>query len=102
MATEIYDRYGDLAPTVTATDIRRRPGRLWKLANRRGAVEISLDGEYWPSPYRSTSLCRSCLELIPARVARSARLQRRRPGNARLEAHVFEANRYRQRERAPF
>ena len=45
MATEIYDRYGDPAPTVTVTEIRRHPGRFWKLADRRGAVGISRDGE---------------------------------------------------------
>lgn len=45
MATKIYDRYGDLAPTVTLTEIRRRPGRFWKLTEHRGAVGISRDGE---------------------------------------------------------
>lgn len=45
MATEIYDRYGGPAPTITVTEIRRHPGRFWKLADRRGAVGISRDGE---------------------------------------------------------
>lgn len=45
LATIIYDRNGELAPTVAATEIRRHPGRLWKLIDRRGAVGISQDGE---------------------------------------------------------
>lgn len=44
MATEIYDHYGKRAPTVAVTELRRRPGRVLKLTDRRGAVGISRDG----------------------------------------------------------
>lgn len=45
MTTKIYDRYGNLAPAVTAADIRKRPGRFWKLTDRRGAVGIKQGDE---------------------------------------------------------
>ena len=45
MPTRIYDRRGNPAPTLTAQEIRRQPGRFWKLTEQRGAVGISQDGE---------------------------------------------------------
>lgn len=45
MSTKIYDRRGEPAPILTAQEIRQRPGRFWKLTERRGAVGISRDGE---------------------------------------------------------
>lgn len=42
--TTIYDRYGKPVPTITAADLKRLPGRFWKLAEGRGAVSISQDG----------------------------------------------------------
>ena len=45
MTTDIHDRYGKRAPTVTVTEIRRRPGKFWKLVDRRGVVGINWDGE---------------------------------------------------------
>jgi len=45
MATQIYDWHGKLAPTVTLTEIRRRPGRFFKMTDRRGAVAISQGGK---------------------------------------------------------
>lgn len=43
--TTIHDRHGKPAPTITAADLKRRPGRFWKLTESRGAVGISRDGE---------------------------------------------------------
>lgn len=45
MATKVFDRHGDPAPTITVTGIRRHAGKFWKLVDRRGAVGISLGGE---------------------------------------------------------
>jgi hypothetical protein len=45
MPTRIYDRRGNPAPTLTAQEIRQRPGRFWKLTEQRGAVGISQHGE---------------------------------------------------------
>ena len=45
MATKIYDRRGNHAPTVSIKDIRLRIGRFWKLVGRRGAVGISQNGK---------------------------------------------------------
>lgn len=41
MTTAIRDRYGRPAPRVTTTSLRRRPGRFWKLVERRGAVILT-------------------------------------------------------------
>ena len=43
--TTIRDRYGRPAPTIIAADLKRRPRRFWKLAEGRGAVSISQDGD---------------------------------------------------------
>lgn len=45
MTKAINDRYGKPAPTMTVTEIRRRPGQLSKLTECRGAVAISRNGE---------------------------------------------------------
>ena len=44
MAT-ILDRHGKPAPTVTVADLKRRPGRFWKLTAYHGAVAIDENGE---------------------------------------------------------
>lgn len=45
METEIYDRHGGHAPTMTVAELRRYSGKFWKLVDRRGTVGISQDGE---------------------------------------------------------
>ena len=45
MTANVYDRRGKLAPTITVAELRRRPGRFWKLTEQRGAVVISRDEE---------------------------------------------------------
>jgi len=69
MTTNIYYRHGQLAPTVTVTDLRRYPGRVWKLADRRGAVGISRDGETL-AVYLSLDRFVSLLFGIPTRRPR--------------------------------
>lgn len=45
MAKKIYDRRGQLAPIVTEAELRRHPGRFWRMIDSRGAVGICQDGE---------------------------------------------------------
>lgn len=44
MTTAILDRYGQPAPKVTTTELRRRPGKFRKLVERRGAVILTQPG----------------------------------------------------------
>lgn len=77
MTTSVYDRYGQLAPTVTVTELRQHPGRIWKLTDRRGAVGISRNGE-------TLAVCLSLdqfvtlLFRIPARRPRKKRKTRKK------------------------